>query len=81
LPKFGFKFFSHTFYGCHTFMVSHTLAWQIMAGNQTDPKLEAPSRQWKKKPPGSSDVHNKSTDNHPPADEDVDLEWKGSSHL
>jgi hypothetical protein len=26
LPKFGFKFFSHTFYGYHTIMISHTLA-------------------------------------------------------
>jgi hypothetical protein len=23
----------------HTFMVSHTLAWQIVAGNQTGPEL------------------------------------------
>jgi hypothetical protein len=35
LPKFGFIFLSHTFCGCHTFMASHTLAWQNLARNQT----------------------------------------------
>jgi hypothetical protein len=38
LPKFGFIFLSHTFCGYHTFMPSHTLAWQNVARNQTPPK-------------------------------------------
>jgi hypothetical protein len=33
---FGINILSHAFVGSHTFVANHTLAWQIMARNQTD---------------------------------------------